>query len=340
MKETSNRRAVIVGIFITIGLLIVIVGVLTLGGQKKAFVSAVHVSATFNDIGGVQTGNNVWYSGVKVGTVKKITFIEHNKIRVDLNIEEKSAQFIHKDVLAKVGSDGLVGNKIVALSGGTEGVPAIQDGDQLKVAVNISPDEIMTTLQENNKKLLVITGNLGLLSKRIVDGEGSIGKLMNDEALYNNLAQTVATFQKAAANSERLTKSLADYAANLRKEGTLTNDLVTDTTVFNNLRAAVAQMKDVAGNANVVVENLKSTTQGLKDNLNDAKSPVGVLLNDQQSGEDLKQTLKNLNVSTAKLDQDLEAMQHNFLLRGFFKKKAKREEKARKDSIKNAQKGN
>lgn len=98
MKETSNRRAVIVGIFITLGLLIVIAGVLTLGGQKKAFVSAIHVSATFSDIGGVQTGNNIWYSGVKVGTVKKITFIEHNKIRVDLNIEEKSAQFIHKEI--------------------------------------------------------------------------------------------------------------------------------------------------------------------------------------------------------------------------------------------------
>lgn len=338
MKETSNRRAVIVGIFITLGLLIVIAGVLTLGGQKKAFVSAIHVSATFSDIGGVQTGNNIWYSGVKVGTVKKITFIEHNKIRVDLNIEEKSAQFIHKDVVAKVGSDGLVGNKIIALSGGSENVSAIQDGDQLKVAVNISPDEIMTTLQENNKKLLLITGDLSTLSKRIVNGEGSIGKLMSDESLYNNLSQTVATFEKAAANTERLTKGLADYASSLRKEGTLTNDLVTDTTVFNNLRAAVAQMNTVAGNANVVVENLKSTTQGLKDNLNDAKSPVGVLLNDQQSGEDLKQTLKNLNVSTAKLDQDLEAMQHNFLLRGFFKKKAKREEKARKDSIKNAQK--
>jgi phospholipid/cholesterol/gamma-HCH transport system substrate-binding protein len=338
MKESSNRRSVIVGIFIFIGLLIVVVGVLTLGGQKKAFVSAVHVTATFSDIGGVQTGNNIWYSGVKVGTVKKITFIEHDKILVDLNIEEKSARFIHKDVIAKVGSDGLVGNKIIALSGGSETTPAIQDGDQLKVAVNISPDEIMTTLQENNKQLLAITGNLKVISKRIVDGEGSLGKLVTDESLYNNLAQTVATFEKAASNAERLTKSLADYSSGLHRKGTLANDLVTDTAVFSNLRSAVAQMKDVAGNANDVVSNLKTTTQGLNENLNSAKSPVGVLLNDEQSGEDLKQTLKNLNVSTGKLDEDLEALQHNFLLRGYFKKKAKREEKAIKDSIKNAQK--
>lgn len=338
MKESSNRRSVIVGIFIAIGLLIVIVGVLTLGGQKKAFVKAVQVTAIFNDVGGVQTGNNVWYSGVKVGNVKKITFLEHNKIEVVMNIEESSAKFIHKDVLAKVGSDGLVGNKIISLAGGSENMPAIQDGDQLRVAVNISPDEIMTTLQENNKQLLAITGNLKTLSKRIVDGEGSLGKLVTDESLYNNLASTVSSLEKSASNTERLTQGLAEYAANLRKEGTLTNDLITDTTVFSNLRSAVAQMRDVAGNANDVVSNLKSTTQGLNESLNGANSPVGVLLNDPQSGEDLKQMLRNLNIGTVKLNEDLEAAQHNFLLRGYFKKKAKREEKARQDSIKNAQK--
>jgi len=338
MKESSNRRSVIVGIFIVIGLLIVITGVLTLGGQKKAFVKAVRVTAIFKDIGGVQTGNNVWYSGVKVGNVKRITFLQHDKIEVAMNIEESSARFIHKDVLAKVGSDGLVGNKIIALSGGSENMPGIQDGDQLKVAVNVSPDEILATLQENNKNLVGITGNLNTLSKKILDGQGSIGKLINDETLYSNMSLAVASLQKSASNTERLTQGLANYAANLRKEGTLTNDLVTDTTIFKNLRSAVTQMNAVANNANEVVANLKSTTQGLNENLNSANSPVGVLLNDEQSGEELKQMLKNLNISTGKLNEDLEAAQHNFLLRGYFKKKAKREEKARKDSIKNAQK--
>lgn len=338
MKESSNRRSVIVGIFIVIGLLIVITGVLTLGGQKKAFVKAVRVTAIFKDIGGVQTGNNVWYAGVKVGNVKRITFLEHDKIEVVMNIEESSARFIHKDVLAKVGSDGLVGNKIIALSGGSENMPGIQDGDQLKVAVNVSPDEILATLQENNKNLVGITGNLNTLSKKILDGQGSIGKLINDETLYSNMSLAVASLQKSASNTERLTQGLASYAASLRKEGTLTNDLVTDTTIFKNLRSAVTQMNAVANNANEVVANLKSTTQGLNENLNSANSPVGVLLNDEQSGEELKQMLKNLNISTGKLNEDLEAAQHNFLLRGYFKKKAKREEKARKDSIKNAQK--
>jgi phospholipid/cholesterol/gamma-HCH transport system substrate-binding protein len=338
MKETSNRRSVIVGIFITLGLLIVIVGVLTLGGQKKAFVSAIQVKVLFNNVSGVQKGNNVWYSGVKVGTVKKITFLSHDKIEMILNIEEKSAQFIHKDVAAKIGSDGLVGNKIISLTGGTEKAPAIQDGDQLMVAATVSPDDIMNTLQENNKNLVEITGNLQKVSKKILDGEGNLGRLVNDETLYQSLATTATSLQKSATNTEILTQGLATYARDLRREGTLTNNLVTDTTVFSNLRTAVAQMKDVANNANAVVVNLKNTTDGLNSKFQSANSPVGVLLNDQQSAEEVKQILKNLESSTGKLDTNMVALRSNFLLRGYFRKQAKREEKARKDSIKNARK--
>ncbi|MVT09914.1 MlaD family protein [Chitinophaga tropicalis] len=336
MKETSNRRSVIVGIFIFIGLLIVLVGVLALGGQKKAFVKAIQVTAIFSNVSGVQAGNIVWYSGVKVGSVKKITFLTHDSIEVLMNIEKSSAPFIRKDVVAKIGSDGLVGNKIIALSGGTDKARPIQDGDHLGVSVALSPDDIMNTLQENNKQLLGITSNLQTVSKKIVEGEGTLGKLLTDESLYNSLALTAAALQKSASNTEKLTQGLADYAHSLRREGSLTNSLITDTVVFSNLRTAVAQMKEVAGNANAVVENLKSTSQSLNSNLQSASSPVGVLLNDDQAGEDLKQTLMNLNKSTGKLDQNMEALKHNFFLRGYFKRQAKKAEKARKDSIKNA----
>lgn len=334
MKETSNRRSVIVGIFIFIGLLIIVVAVLTLGGQKKTFVKAIQVTAIFDNVSGVQAGNNVWYSGVKVGTVKKVTFLTHDSIEVLMNIEKSSSQFIRKDVIAKIGSDGLVGNKIIALSGGTDKAPSIKDGDRLGISVTVSPDDIMNTLQENNKQLLTITANLQTMSQRIIEGEGTLGKLVTDESLYNSLAATASSLQKSAGNTEELTQGLANYAHSLRREGSLTNDLVTDTVVFSTLRTAVVQMKEVANNANSIVENLKSTSQRINENAN---SPVGVLLNDEKSGEELKQTLINLNKSTGKLDQNMEALKHNFLLRGYFRKQAKKAEKARKDSIENAQ---
>ncbi|WP_119080587.1 MlaD family protein [Chitinophaga alhagiae] len=327
MKDKSTKRTVIVGIFILLGLVIFATGVLLLGGQKKTFMRSVRVSALFHDIGGLSKGDNVWYSGVKVGTIKSISFLSHDRIEVQMDIDKNSRNFIHKDVRAKVSSDGLVGNKIIALAGGTPATPPIADGDTIVVETSISTDEIMNTLQVNNKSLVEITGNLKTITKKMMDGEGTVGKLLNDEALYLNLAGTLATLRKTAANTERLTDGLAGYAAQLRKEGSLANDLVTDTVVFAHLRSTVTQLSAVASHADSVMQNLQEAAAGVQQNLRSPSTPAGVLLNDEKTAEALKATIRNLETSTEKLDENMEALQHNFLLRGFFRKKAKREKK-------------
>ncbi|MBV8253075.1 MAG: MCE family protein [Chitinophaga sp.] len=332
MKDTSNRRAVIVGIFILIGVVIFIAAILTLGGQKKTFVSAVRVKAVFKDVNGLSEGNNVWYSGVKVGTVKKIEFLKHDEILVQFNVEKSAAKYIHKDVEVRVSSDGFVGNKIVALSGGSDKMPGIEDGDQLQVANTVSTDDIMNTLQVNNKSLVEITGNLKVITKRIADGQGTVGKLLSDETLYNDLQGTLASLQKSAGNTQRLTEGLASYAAKLQTPGSLSNNLVSDTMVFSQLRSTMKQLNDVSVNANKMVEDLKATTSGLGHQLGSNNSPAGVLLNDKQSAEALKSTLLNLQSSTSKLDENMEALKHNFLLRGYFRRqdKAAKKEAAQK----------
>lgn len=336
MKDKTTKRTVIVGIFILLGVIIFAVGILTLGGQRKTFVQSVKVKAIFHDIGGLAKGNNVWYSGVKVGTIKSITFIDHSRIEVLMNIEKASREFIHKDVKAKISSDGLVGNKIIALSGGSANIPAIEDGDVIAVEVAISTDEIMNTLQVNNKSLVEITGNLKEITGKIVKGEGSIGKLINDEAIYNDLQGTMATLRKTAANTQMLTEGLAEYSAKLHTKGTLASDLVSDTVVFTKLRSTISQMETIAQGVDSVVLNLRDASSGVKENLRSEKSPAGVLLNDEKTAQALKQTISNLQSSTEKLDENMEALQSNFLLRGFFRKKAKREKKEAEQAAKAA----
>ncbi|MBO9152086.1 MlaD family protein [Chitinophaga sp. GCM10012297] len=331
MKDQSNKRAVIVGAFVFAGMIIFAAGILVLGGQKKSFMSSLQVVAVFQDIGGLAKGDNVWYSGVKVGTIKSIAFTGPHSIAVRMDIEKKSRDFIHKDVRAKVSSDGLVGNKIIALNGGTPEVPPVEDGDTIIVETAISTDEIMNTLQVNNKSLVEITGNLKEITKNIRNGQGTLGKLIADDAVYNNLEGTLATLQKTAANTQRLTEGLAAYTARLQNKGTLANDLVTDTVVFAKLRSTVTQLESVAQGVDSVVLNLKDASAGINENLRSTNTPAGVILNDEQTATSLKHTIGNLETSSQKLDENLEALKHNFLFRGYFRRKAKAEakEKAR-----------
>jgi phospholipid/cholesterol/gamma-HCH transport system substrate-binding protein len=326
MKSTKNTRAVTVGIFIFVGLLIFIIGVLTLGGQKKTFSNSIQVRAIFNDVNGLQAGNNIWFAGVKIGTVKSIKFNPDSKVQVDMDIDEKTQQYIRHDAKAKIGTDGLIGNKIVVLYGGTPQAPPIKDGDQVGVENALGMDEVMNTLQANNKNLLDITDNFKVISQRLAAGEGSIGKLLKDETLSNQMETVLASLHKATSNAELLTNNLTAYTSKLQRKGSLANDIVTDTVVFSRLRASVAQIEEISKSANDVMGSLKATTGNLNSSLNSNTSPAGVLLHDEETANNLKATIKNLQTSTEKLDENMEALQHNFLFRGFFKKKAKQKQ--------------
>ena len=326
MRSTKNSRGVIVGIFIVIGLIIFMAGVLTLGGQRNTFSSTVKLKAVFDDVQGLKPGNNIWLSGVKIGTVRDMEFNETGDVVVEMQIDEKKQSYIRKDTKAKVGSDGLIGNKIIVLYGGTAASPVVQEGDRLAVEKIAGMEDMMATLQSNNENLLDITTDFKVVSQRLANGEGSIGKLLKDETLSNSLENALANLQKAAGSATEISRDISNYTSRLDNKGTLANDLVSDTIVFSKLRSSVAEIERLSKAANDVVKNLETASAEVSSGIQNVNSPVGALLHDEQTAANLKATIKNLQTSTEKLDENMEALQHNFLLRGFFKKKAKKNE--------------
>lgn len=330
MKSENNRRAVILGAFIVVGLAIFVIGILTLGRQKKSFEKKVAIKAFFNDVGGLHVGNNVWFLGVKVGIIKKITFTGDSRVLIVMSIEMNAQKYIMKDAKAKISSDGFIGNKIVVIYGGSTKSSSIEGDDVLQVENGLSTDEILSTFQENNKSLIEITSNIKLLTKRMVDGQGTVGKLLSDQTLANDLQVAIAGFKQASFNAQRLTDDISKYTGQLRSKGSLTNDLVTDTVIFSRLQSAVLQFQQMSKTGNEITDNLKVASNNIREvsnGLSSNKSPAGILLNDQEAGNNLKVLLANLKTGSKKLDENMEALQHNFLLRRFFKKKAKEAEK-------------
>ena len=319
MSEINTPKRLAVGIFISIGLAILLVTNFTIGGQHKTFVKMFHLHVIFDDVQGLQSGNNIWLSGMKVGTVGKIAFYGNSQVEVILNIEEKAQPHIRKDSKARISTDGLVGNKIVIIDGGSDGAQPIANNDRLNAEHQAGTQEMFATLQASGSNLLEITGNLKAISKKISDGQGTLGQLINDPAIANEMKSSIEHLRTAAAGSEAIIANLEDFSARLRRSDGLANQLITDTTVFSRLKGAVVQLNQAADQASQFTSSLRTAGQ----NLNNKTSPVGVLLNDENAAADLQRTLQNLRVSSKELSDDLEAVQHNFLLRGFFKKKNK-----------------
>ena len=319
MSESNNRRKVAVGVFILLGLAILVVGVVVIGGQHKYFTRAIQLRVVFDDVQGLQAGNNVWLSGMKVGTVRKVMFYGRSQVEVVLNVERQAQQHIRKDTKARVSTDGLVGNKIVVLEGGSDSAPAVQENDRLQSETQPGLQEMMGTLQASNGNLLAITGNLKAISEKLKAGQGTLGELLNDPSFAEELRGSITHLQAASAASERMIDNLEAFSTRLKQPDGLVNELITDTTVFRRLQNAVAQLDQAAASASEFGQSLRTAGKGL----NDEHSTVGVLLHDEETADNIERMIKNLRVSSQELSDDLEAIQHSFLLRGFFRKKKK-----------------
>lgn len=323
MNESPNKRAVIVGIFIFIGLMFLLAGILIVGNLRETFNAKMKLVTRFDDVSGLQRGNNIWFSGVKIGMVDNLDFTGKSQVEVTMNVAKSARQYIRKDAKVKIGSDGIIGNKILVIYGGTDAYPEVAEGDTLGVEKTFSSEDMINTIQENNKNLLVITNDFKIISKKLAAGEGTIGRLLTDSSVYSNIEAATASLQSASHRAGQLVNSLAVFSAGLNKKGTLANDLTSDTIVFKSVTATVKQLQQVADTAAALVSNFKQAGTN-------PHTTIGVLLHDEEAGANLKSTIKNLESSSVKLDESLEAAQHNFLLRGFFRKKAK---EAKKDSI-------
>ncbi len=332
MRDSNSLKTILTGVFVVVGIAIFFAGVFIIGGKNKSFEKSVTANAIFSDVNGLAKGSNVWYAGVKIGTVKKVSFVE-NGVQVTFSIEEDVQQKIRKDTKVKLGSDGLIGNKIIVLYGGTPASPEIESGNTLEVEKAVGAEEMMATLQRNNDNLLAITNDLKVVSNGLATGKGTIGTLLNDPTISNTLQAAMNSLSRAGANAQVLTANLSEFTGKINHKGYFLNDIATDTTIVASLKQTAAQLNQVSQDAGVVINNLNTTTAKLNSN----KSAVGVLLSDEKAGADIQKTLANLQAGTKKLDENMEALQHNFLLRGFFRKRTKAEEKRLKDSLKNVE---
>ncbi|GHB36818.1 MlaD family protein [Mongoliitalea lutea] len=319
--RNDSKKSVIVGVFVLIGIIIFVAGILTLGGQQKKFVRSISLNAVFDDIAGLQTGNNVWFSGVKIGTVRRINFYGDSQVEIVMNVESKVREYIRKDSKATIGSDGLIGNKIIVIYGGTTQAPAVEDGDRLMSEMPLDTDKMMETLQENNKNLVTITENLKVLTTKIAQGQGIVGTVMTDSLLGENFKNIITNLDRAATNSNRMINEMNRFTSNLNKEGNLFHDLTTDKTLYSDLQASIKDLQATANNANKLTDNLNDITA----KLNDKNNTAGMILNDEEFANSLKNTLVNIDSSSVNLNRGLEALEYTWPFRRGFKRKAKAE---------------
>jgi len=193
--ENSKASKVKLGVFVTLGIALFIVGIYFIGQKQRLFSSTFRIKAIYKDINGLQVGNNVRFAGIDVGTVDNIEIINDTSVQVDVLIDKDVKKFIKKDAVASIGSEGLMGNKLVNLSSGTPAQPIIENNDFIKTIDGNNIEQILSSVKIVADNAAVITGDLAEVINNVKNGNGSIGKLFMDSTMAGDLSSTMSNLK-------------------------------------------------------------------------------------------------------------------------------------------------
>jgi len=208
MKATSSQK-IRIGLFTFAGLAILIFAIFFIGNKRNLFSSTFNVYGTFKNVNGLQVGNNVRFAGINVGVVETISIVNDSSARVDLTLNNEVKKFIKKTSRISIGSDGLMGDKLVVISPGAgAGTETVKDGNQLTSVNPVDVDKIIAKLTKVIDNAESLTGGLSTIVAKINSGHGSIGRLLNNDKMAKDLEGTVRQAKTTMANVHNTTTTL------------------------------------------------------------------------------------------------------------------------------------
>lgn len=198
MDTHSEKFKIRLGAFIAGGALLFVLAVFAIGKQKNLFDPTYKLSATFYNVSGLQVGNNVRFSGINVGIVNNIKIINDTTVRVDMLIKKSVKDFIKKDSKATIGSEGLIGDKLMTISQGSSDTASASSGEQLVSSEPVETDAIMASLQVTAGHAEVISEQLAEIMYKVNNGNGILSRLISDSSMAGNLDQTMLNLKTSS----------------------------------------------------------------------------------------------------------------------------------------------
>jgi len=198
MDTHSQKFKIRLGLFVAGGLALFVIAVFIIGKQKNLFNPVFKITSTFHNVGGLQIGNNVRFSGINVGTVDNIVIINDSTVRTDLIVKAEVRQFIKSDCIVSIGSEGVIGDKLITISQGSANTPLVKEGQRLVSSEPVETDAIMASLRVTAGNAEVITQQLAEIMTKINSGGGTLGRLIQDKTLAENLNNTVLNLKKSS----------------------------------------------------------------------------------------------------------------------------------------------
>ncbi|WMJ73563.1 MlaD family protein [Cytophagaceae bacterium ABcell3] len=307
-------RNIRLGAFVIVGTLIFIGILYFLAQQRNLFGSTVNVKAYFHNVSGLQSGNNVQFSGINVGTVRSLDIEEGARVKVTMAISKEVAKYIRKDSKASIGSEGLMGNRIIVISSGSSDMPQIAENDEIKGEEPVAMEDIMNTFVETGANAKKITADLSEIMDKVKHGEGVLGMMVADTNFQDRLVNAFYSLEQSGKNLSQVSEDFSAISAKTRRgEGTL-GKLLVDEEISGNLNVALDSLKSAGSKSAEATDNLVLFTE----KLNNSRGPLGRLLTDTTMADTMDETLGKANESAEDLEVLVKRVRNSGLMNFLF----------------------
>lgn len=314
------------GGFILVGLFVLILSFYFIGKNKHFFGTKFKLRARFTNLNGLIEGNNVLYAGIQAGTVNSITLMNDTTIEVTLLIDKAIRPYIRQHAIASISTEGLMGNKIVNITPATGNFPPVKDGDMLYARQAVNTDEMLQTLSRTNQNIAGISETLKGSVLRI--NQSKLIALLDDPAIGYRLKSILRKMDATATEANQLAGNLNKTVQDIKAGKGLAGTLLNDTLMVADLQATMVNIRQTAAKTQVMTNNMDELIHQFNNDLATGKGTLHLLLRDSLTATQISKTLSHIEQGTDGFNQNMEALKHNFLFRGYFKDQAKKAAKA------------
>ncbi|HJQ33442.1 MAG TPA: MlaD family protein [Pyrinomonadaceae bacterium] len=329
-KKRVGIREVRVGLLVVVAIGVLIFMILNASGDISPFSRKLHLRTRFSNGDGLRRGSEVRLAGVRIGKVDDVRLLPPSEnptekveasFSIDSEIDERPAtDLIRDNSRALLSSPSILGaEKVINLTPGTDLGRPVKDGDLILAgeeggtvqALTASGNDLMQQLNKLSAQFTDIAG-------KINQGQGTIGRFVNDEAFYNNLNSTMRDLndvirQVQAGNGSAgkfvndpalynnlngVSQSLQSIADDLRRGRGTAGRLLTDEALYNDARVAIARLNRSVDNINLIVEDLR---QG--------RGTAGKLLTDEAIYNDARSAIARFNTAAERIDNVVAGVQ-------------------------------
>ena len=194
----SPKNKIKLGLFTAGGLALFIIAIFIIGKQQYLFNPVFKVSATFRNVSGLEVGSNIRFSGINVGTVDNIQILNDTTVIVNMLIRNDVQRFIKSDCEAGIGSTGIIGDKILTLSQGSQAASLVKKGQHIASKEPVETDVIMVKLKETVDNTVIVSKQLAEIMEKINHGNGIIGRIIQDSVMADNINEIIISLKKSS----------------------------------------------------------------------------------------------------------------------------------------------